>query len=58
MGQTMGLWKLKILIAVYIQRFNIYCFMLGQFQRMNIYLNMAKHFAVTFLFAYTKQTLK
>jgi hypothetical protein len=32
--------------------------MLGQFQRMNIYLNMAKHFAVTFLLAYTKRTLK
>jgi hypothetical protein len=44
--------------AVYIQRFNIYCFMLGQFQRMDISLNMAKHFAVTFPLAYTKQTHK
>jgi hypothetical protein len=48
----------KYLLTVYIQRFNIYCFMLEQFQKMNISLNMAKHFAVTFPPAYTKQTLK
>jgi hypothetical protein len=54
----MGLQKLKILTTLYIQRFNIYGFMLGQFQRMKISLNMAKHFAVTIPPAYTKQTLK